>query len=127
MVEPYKDLLDVYIRYVLYEVCEMLREMRELTCSYVAFSAEQQITSGSHIIPLLESTTRRFTDDGRYQQDNRYLGLWVMFARHIERREEIWSFLDSRNICTNHAAFYEEWAIALEGLGRSVQLVLALE
>jgi checkpoint serine/threonine-protein kinase len=41
-----------------------------------------------------------------------------MYARQVERREEVWSFLESRRIGTGHAGFYEEWASALEGLGR---------
>lgn len=100
-----------------------MRGVGGLTGRYVAYSAQQQVSSGSHIIPLLESTTRRFIEDLRYQQDVRYLRLWVQFARQIERREEIWAFLESRSIGTNHAQFYEEWAIALEGLGRSVDAI----
>jgi checkpoint serine/threonine-protein kinase len=36
----------------------------------------------------------------------------------IERREEVWAFLESRDIGTKHSLFYEEWAMALEALGR---------
>jgi checkpoint serine/threonine-protein kinase len=43
-----------------------------------------------------------------------------MYTREVERREEVWAFLESRNIGTNHALFYEEWASATEGLGRYV-------
>lgn len=70
------------------------------------------------MLPLLENTTRRFVDDVRYTQDVRYLKLWIMYARHVERREEVWAFLESRDIGTRHATFYEEWATAAEGLGR---------
>jgi checkpoint serine/threonine-protein kinase len=41
-----------------------------------------------------------------------------MYTRYVERREEIWSFLEARDIGTRHAIFYEEWAAAAEGLGR---------
>lgn len=41
-----------------------------------------------------------------------------MYARQIDRREEIWAFLESRDIGTRHSLFYEEWATTLEGLGR---------
>jgi checkpoint serine/threonine-protein kinase len=76
--------------------------------------------SPARVLPHLESSTRRFVDDERYAQDTRYLNLWTMYARMVERREEVWTFLDSRKIGTKHAAFYEEWASALEGLGRWV-------
>jgi checkpoint serine/threonine-protein kinase len=41
-----------------------------------------------------------------------------MYARHVERREEVWAFLESRDVGTRHAVFYEEWAGAVEALGR---------
>jgi len=44
--------------------------------------------------------------------------MWVTYARHAERREEIWAFLESRNIGNQHALFYEEWANATFALGR---------
>lgn len=86
--------------------------------SYVAFLVQHFPSSPAQVLPLLESTTRRFVDDARYAQDARYLKLWVMYARQVERREEVWSFLESRDIGTRHANFYEEWAAALEGMGR---------
>lgn len=85
---------------------------------YVAFMVQHYPSSPNHVLPLLEETTRRFIGDARYAQDARYLKLWIMFARHVERREEVWAFLESRDIGTRHAAFYEEWAMAAEGLGR---------
>ena len=84
---------------------------------YVLFMMQHQTSSAANLIPLLESTTRRFLSDPRYAQDQRYLKLWVQYTRHVERREEIWSFLESRDVGTHHALFYEEWATALEGLG----------
>ncbi|KAL1407356.1 protein kinase [Vanrija albida] len=99
MVDGVQDVLDLYNR-------------------YVAFMVQHYPSSPNHVLPLLEETTRRFIGDARYAQDARYLKLWIMFARHVERREEVWAFLESRDIGTRHAAFYEEWAMAAEGLGR---------
>ncbi|WWC72267.1 uncharacterized protein I206_106229 [Kwoniella pini CBS 10737] len=99
MVDGIQDVLDVYNKYILFVV-------------------QHHPSSDTHLLPLLETSTRRFVNDARYTQDVRYLKLWVMYARQIERREEIWSFLESRDIGTRHSVFYEEWAGALEGLGR---------
>ncbi|WRT69974.1 uncharacterized protein IL334_006965 [Kwoniella shivajii] len=99
MMDGIQDVLDVYNKYILFVV-------------------QHHPSSDTHLLPLLETTTRRFVNDARYTQDVRYLKLWVMYARQIERREEIWSFLESRDIGTKHSVFYEEWASALEGLGR---------
>jgi len=84
------------------------------------FTVQHHPSSATHILPLLESTTRRFLTDARYGQDARYLKLWMMYTRHVERREEVWAFLESRDVGTRHAVFYEEWAMAAEGLGRYV-------
>jgi checkpoint serine/threonine-protein kinase len=87
---------------------------------YIQYNVEHHPTSAHHLLPLIESTTRRFVDDTRFSQDTRYLKMWIMFARQTERREEIWAHLESKNIGTNHAVFYEEWAGSLEALNRSV-------
>lgn len=85
---------------------------------YVLFTVQNSPASAIHILPLLESTTRRFLSDARYGQDARYLKMWVMYTRHVERREEVWAFLESRDVGTRHAVFYEEWASAAEALHR---------
>ncbi|KAL7424504.1 protein kinase [Cryptotrichosporon argae] len=85
---------------------------------YALFMVQHYPSTPAEVLPLLESTTRRFVADARFAQDMRYLKLWVMYARLVERREEVWAFLSQREVGTSHAVFYEEWAIALEGLGR---------
>jgi checkpoint serine/threonine-protein kinase len=85
---------------------------------YIVFTNQHHPSSATHLLPLLESTARRFIGDARFSQDVRYLKFWTMYSRQVERREEIWAFLESRDIGTNHAAFYEEWAAAVEDLGR---------
>ncbi|KAK4686311.1 checkpoint serine/threonine-protein kinase, partial [Tremellales sp. Uapishka_1] len=99
MVDGVPDILEVYNRYIL-------------------FTVQHHPSSATHLLPLLESTTRRFLADARYAQDTRYLKLWVMYTRHVERREDVWAFLDSREVGTHHAVFYEEWASAADALGR---------
>ncbi|WVQ75553.1 hypothetical protein IAR50_005180 [Cryptococcus sp. DSM 104548] len=96
----------------------LLGDILDVYNKYILFTVQHHPSSDFHLLPLLETTTRRFVNDARYQMDPRYLRLWVMYARHIERREEIWAFLESRNIGTDFSLFYEEWATALEGLGR---------
>lgn len=85
---------------------------------HVQWAAQHHTSNANYFLPLIETATRRFEKDARYAQDTRYLKMWVQYTRYTERREEIWAFLESRNICTNHALFYEEWAAACEGLGR---------
>ena len=93
-----------------------------LNLRHVSWAAQHNTTNNSYFLPLIEGVTRRFTSDPRYAQDVRYLKMWVMYTREVERREEVWAMLESKNIGTNHALFYEEWASATEGLGRYVML-----
>lgn len=101
MVDGVQDVLDVYNK-------------------YIAWTIQHYPSSDSHILPLVESTCRRFITDPRYTQDIRYLKLWVTYTRQVERRENVWAYLEARDIGTRHAVFYEEWAGAAEFLGRSV-------
>ena len=75
-------------------------------------------SSPTHLLPVLESTTRKFIEDTRFQQDLRYLKLWAQYARLVERSDDVWSFLNSREVGTGHALFYEEWALAAESKGK---------
>lgn len=75
-------------------------------------------SSPSHLLPVLESTTRKFIEDTRFHQDLRYLKLWAQYARLVERSDDVWSFLNSREVGTGHALFYEEWALAAESKGK---------
>lgn len=116
MADGILDLMDVYNRYVSVESRAGRKALNEHR--YILFTVQHHPSSASHILPLLESTTRRFLADARYGQDVRYLKMWVMYTRHVERREEVWAFLESRDVGTRHAVFYEEWATAAEGLQR---------
>lgn len=99
--EELMDVLDPYVR-------------------YVAFVNQHHPSSHAHLLPLLESTTRKFINDARFAQDLRYLKLWAQYAQLVghERREDVWVFLNSREVGTRHALFYEEWAASCEARGR---------
>jgi hypothetical protein len=85
---------------------------------HINWATQHNTSSDAYLLPLIESAARRFTDDSRYTQDIRYVRMWISYTRLVERREEVWAFLESRGIGTNHAVFYEEWASACETLGR---------
>lgn len=85
---------------------------------HIQWAAQHFTSRADYFIEHCEKATRRFVKDTRYAQDARYLKMWLLYSRYMERREEIWAFLASREICTNHALFYEEWAMACEGIGR---------
>ena len=80
-------------------------------------------SSASRLLPLLESSTRRFLHDERYTNDPRYLRLWNLYARNIERPEECYRFLFAKRIGERLAVLYEEYALVLEAAGKFVLII----
>ena len=74
----------------------------------------------SGLLELLEEATRVLKDDrgGKWRADLRYLKLWVLYASYVDKPTVIYKFLLVNEIGTNHALFYEEYAIALERANR---------
>ncbi|TBU43910.1 Mad3/BUB1 homology region 1-domain-containing protein [Dichomitus squalens] len=77
----------------------------------------------SGLLELLEEATRVLKDDrgGKWRGDLRYLKLWVRYASYVDKPTVIYKFLLVNEIGTNHALFYEEYAIALERANRRVE------
>ena len=68
----------------------------------------------------LHTTTRQFIEDPRYRQDLRYLRLWIEAIGQKggpEQQLAAWESLGNRGIGSTLAAFYEEYAAALERAG----------
>ncbi|TBU25603.1 Mad3/BUB1 homology region 1-domain-containing protein [Dichomitus squalens] len=77
----------------------------------------------SGLLELLEEATRVLKDDrgGKWHGDPRYLKLWVRYASYVDKPTVIYKFLLVNEIGTNHALFYEEYAIALERANRRAE------
>ena len=104
------DSLDVYHRYV-----------RWTLSSYPSGPSH-----ASHLVPLLELTTRRFVKDARYKSDLRYLRLWILYAKYVDTPRDIYRFLEANQIGTGAASFYEEWAGVEENNNKCPYLPLLL-
>lgn len=68
----------------------------------------------SHLLPLLEKCTRAFLGDARYQENIRYLKVWLHYADMCPDPEEIYRFIRANRIGQTHAVFFEAWAQYLE-------------
>lgn len=76
----------------------------------------------SNLVPLLERCTRAFVRDTRYQNDPRYLRLWIQYARDFsDAPREVFAYLARNDIGQKLALFYEEYAALLENFGRRTQ------
>jgi len=63
---------------------------------------------------LLEKCTKLFIHDVRYQNNIKYLQLWLLYADAVAEPEEIFTFLKSNKIGTQFALFYLGWSMVLE-------------
>lgn len=82
----------------------------------------------SGLMELLEDATRQFKEDPVYKTDLRYLKLWSLYARQVDREEaiEIYAYLLDRGIGISYSVLYEEYATLLEQDERCVRSLLCV-
>jgi len=76
----------------------------------------------SGLAELLKEATTQFKDDSLYKTDLRYLKLWALYARQMDKQGAIaiYSSLIASEIGTSYSALYEDYANLLEDDGRCV-------
>lgn len=74
----------------------------------------------SHLVPLLERSTRRFVHEEQYKSDIRLLKLWLLYAKYVDCPKDIFKFLEGLQCGTSLAGFYEEWALLEEQSNKCV-------
>lgn len=74
----------------------------------------------SGLVDLLKEATTQFKEDTLYKTDLRYLKLWALYARQLDRTGAlgIYSYLVEHDIGTSYSALYEDYANLLEESGR---------
>ena len=98
------DPLDVYDRYVKWTLDTY---------------PSAQATPQSQLLPLLERATKAFQSSAHYQNDPRYLKLWLHYIRLFsDTPREAFVFLARHDIGGRLALYYEEFAAWLENAGR---------
>ncbi|KIY65869.1 hypothetical protein CYLTODRAFT_491961 [Cylindrobasidium torrendii FP15055 ss-10] len=75
----------------------------------------------SGLMATLKEATNAFRADSSYRGDLRYLKIWVLYARHLDPAETInlYANLAKQHIGTSYSLLYEEYARALEKVGRT--------
>jgi len=84
----------------------------------------QGVSAESGLLELLERATRELAHDPRYKNDMRYLKLWIHYASYIDQPITIFSYMNTNEIGTAYALFYEEYCNALERGGRHVSTIV---
>ncbi|KAL5424871.1 hypothetical protein PMIN06_012747 [Paraphaeosphaeria minitans] len=101
------DPLDVYDRYVKWTLD--------------AYPSAQNTTQ-SQLCPLLERATKTFQSSLHYQNDPRYLKMWLHYIRLFsDAPRETFAYLARHDIGDKLALYYEEFASWLEMAGRWAQ------
>ena len=81
----------------------------------------------SGLLELLELATRTFADSPFYQNDMRYLKLWILYASIVDHPAKIYAYLSANEIGSGYSLFYEEYCNALERAGQYVHSARAIE
>lgn len=107
LIEEADDPLDVYDRYVKWTLDTY---------------PSAQSTPQSKLLPLLERATKAFLSSTNYNNDPRYLKLWLHYIRFFsDAPRETFVFLCKHGIGESLALYYEEYAAWLEHSGRWTQ------
>lgn len=74
----------------------------------------------SGLLDLLKESTSLFKNDDLYKTDLRYLKLWALYARQMDKAGacSIYAYLLESNIGTSYSALYEDYANLLEDSNR---------
>ena len=96
------DPLDVYLRYIRW-TNEMYPEGH---------------SQYSDLKGLLQETTSKFQQSRRYQNDIRYLKVWIQYIGYLDSPEEAYQLLMRNHIGDACTLFWEEYANYLEGRKR---------
>lgn len=107
LIDEADDPLDVYDRYVKWTLDTY---------------PSAQSTPQSQLLPLLERATKAFLSSANYNNDPRYLKLWLHYIRFFsDAPRETFVFLSRHGIGESLALYYEEYAAWLEHSGRWTQ------
>ncbi|EEB09491.1 mitotic spindle checkpoint protein Mad3 [Schizosaccharomyces japonicus yFS275] len=71
----------------------------------------------SEFVRLLERCTQHFLKDPLYQNDIRYLKVWLRYAPYTNDPAELFSFLEVHKIGLQFSIYYEEYANYFESKG----------
>ena len=86
--------------------------------AYIKWQEDTYVTGGGankvQVLPLLERCAFALKDDARYQNDIKYLRIWIAYAEGVRDAEPIFEYLFDRQIGVLHALFWAAWALVLE-------------
>lgn len=89
----------------------------DVYCQYVGWIMNNYpsgSSSESGLLSVLEEATRRFSSEPVYENDKRYVRLWMEYANLVEQAERVYAFMLANDIGSKWPHVYEEYALILE-------------
>ncbi|RCK59426.1 Checkpoint serine/threonine-protein kinase BUB1 [Candida viswanathii] len=87
---------------------------------WIHYNYPQGANTESGLVILLEQCTAKFRDIPNYKNDPRYLKVWMEYINYSDTPKDIFIYLAKKDIGTQLALYYEEFASYLELLKKYV-------
>lgn len=87
---------------------------------WIHYNYPQGASTDSGLVSLLEQCTAKFRDVPQYKSDPRYLKVWMEYTNYSDTPKDIFIYLAKKDIGTQLALYYEEFAAYLELLKKYV-------
>ncbi|KAK6884947.1 Checkpoint serine/threonine-protein kinase BUB1 [Candida tropicalis] len=82
--------------------------------NWIHYNYPQGANTDSGLVTLLEQCTAKFRDVPHYKNDPRYLKIWMEYTNYSDTPKDIFIYLAKKDIGTQLALYYEEFASYLE-------------
>lgn len=107
------------------ECCLALNEMDDplqIFCSHFQYLQEKDPpVSQTRFNVISERATHEFKDDPRYQNDPRFLKLWITYANGVDRPHDVYEYMRQKGIASRLSSFYNQYATYLESINQYQQ------
>ncbi|KAA1467499.1 hypothetical protein DENSPDRAFT_813159 [Dentipellis sp. KUC8613] len=81
-------------------------------------SCPQEFLVHCGLLEVLDEVTRKFQNDSSYRSDLRYTKMWILYASLVDKPAMVFKHVLTLRIGSIYAQLYEEYALALERVGR---------
>jgi len=81
---------------------------------YYTWAKERFPNNHVEQLKIVQNITKIFCNTEMYQQDERYLRIWIIYSDMLTNPVDMFQYLLNKELCTDWAILYEAYALALE-------------
>jgi hypothetical protein len=81
--------------------------------NYIQWTQQSYLNNSNNksmLLSLLEKCTRHFKDKEEYKQKRQYVSIWLLYANHVDKPDDIYMYCYSNHVGTQLSIFYECWS-----------------